>query len=201
MKKLKLALLAALGVASMNAMACYTVYDSGNRVIYHGEKAPVDMTRHLHETLPRGAHMVFDAASSCPALPVTQVPAQRTVAASARGPLLTDPQTARSLGLPHTVASSGAAVVPAQVVARLDLPSFSVVDVAYPVPTTTALASPMGGGAIDPTRVMGAGPAPGTLLAAPTQDMIDASRGTTTNRMRDQPLTVIDRGHDIRVRR
>ncbi|MEO5669178.1 MAG: hypothetical protein ABIR26_00675 [Ramlibacter sp.] len=66
--KLKLALLCAVGLASANAMACYTVYDRNDRVLYQGETAPVDMSRPLHETLGRsypGAQMVFDQAESC----------------------------------------------------------------------------------------------------------------------------------------
>src|SRR4051812_32748929 len=87
--KLKLALLCVLGIASANAMACYTVYDKSNRVVYSGTRAPVDMSLQIHETLPRvapGGHMVFDAGSDCPA----------TLGASAgsTSPLLTDRSTA-----------------------------------------------------------------------------------------------------------
>ena len=67
--KLKLALVCAIGLASVNAMACYTVYDRNNNVVYNAQTPPVDMTRPLHETLPAafpGGHMVFGAGADCP---------------------------------------------------------------------------------------------------------------------------------------
>lgn len=54
------------------AMACYTVYDRNNRVLYHAAAAPVDMRYQLHQTLPAvypGGHMVFSITdTSCPAV-------------------------------------------------------------------------------------------------------------------------------------
>ena len=67
--KFKLAFICFLGVSATNAMACYTVYDSFNRVIYNAQEAPVDMRRQLHETMPRtfpGGHMVFGSETDCP---------------------------------------------------------------------------------------------------------------------------------------
>ena len=53
MKHLKCLLLCSLlGSASMQAAACYTVYDPSDRVVYHESVPPVDMSRPLHETLP-----------------------------------------------------------------------------------------------------------------------------------------------------
>ena len=83
--KLKLALLCAIGLASANAMACYTVYDRNDRVLYQGESAPVDMSRPLHETLGRsypGAQMVFDQAANCSSVIIRQAPARAAAPAT-----------------------------------------------------------------------------------------------------------------------
>jgi hypothetical protein len=67
--KFKLLFLCTLGLAASNAMACYTVYDRFNRVVYSGQDAPVDMRYQLHETVPRvypGGHMVFGNETDCP---------------------------------------------------------------------------------------------------------------------------------------
>lgn len=75
---------ALLAVASVNAVACYTVYDRNNQVVYNAQTAPVDMRYQIHETLPRvfpGAHMVFDDSTDCP---VTQERAPRAGDAVAR---------------------------------------------------------------------------------------------------------------------
>ena len=69
--KLKLTLLCAIGLASANAMACYTVYDRNDRISYQGERPPVDMSRPLHETLGRaypGSQLVFDQSVDCSAV-------------------------------------------------------------------------------------------------------------------------------------
>ena len=75
MKHLKCLLLCALlGSASMQAAACYTVYDPSDRVVYHESVPPVDMSRPLHETLPArfpGGHMVFDTDTDCAHIIVT----------------------------------------------------------------------------------------------------------------------------------
>lgn len=76
--KLKLALLCVLGLASANALACYTVYDRSNRVMYQGAEPPVgvDMSQPLHRALERrypGAHMVFNAGDACEPVPFAQL--------------------------------------------------------------------------------------------------------------------------------
>ncbi|MET0311268.1 MAG: hypothetical protein ABW051_04405 [Burkholderiaceae bacterium] len=51
------------------AMACYTVYDSSNRVVYSAQEPPVDMQFQIHQVLPRvfpNAHMVFGDEPDCP---------------------------------------------------------------------------------------------------------------------------------------
>jgi len=59
-------------VFSGQAMACYTVYNRANQVIYKAMQAPVDMRYQLHQTLPAvfpGGHMVFSITDrDCPAV-------------------------------------------------------------------------------------------------------------------------------------
>ena len=86
--KLKLATLCGLVFAAFNASACYTVYDTNNRVIYQGEQAPVDMSVPLHNTLGKshpGAQMVFDQQATCREMPMSRL----TRTASADVPLNT----------------------------------------------------------------------------------------------------------------
>jgi hypothetical protein len=196
--KLKLALLAVLAAASANALACYTVYDRNERIVYNAQVPPVDMSLPLHETLPRvfpGGHMVFAANTDCPAN--VNVTAPRAMVVQRRGsssPLLTDESTARSMGLPHTQMASGAALVPAQAVARMDLPTFSVIPTGNDLAVASARSmstSAMGAGPANPalaTRTMGAGP-------APLQE-----RGSVITELRDPPVTIIQRGRDVIIR-
>ncbi len=75
---------ALLACASLNALACYTVYDRNNLIVYNAQTAPVDMRLQIHETLPRvfpGAHLVFDDSTDCP---ITQARAPRSGDAVAR---------------------------------------------------------------------------------------------------------------------
>jgi hypothetical protein len=65
------AALAALPLAllSLQASACYKVYDGANRVVYNAQQPPVNMSYNIHETLPQvypGGHMVFDMYIDCP---------------------------------------------------------------------------------------------------------------------------------------
>jgi hypothetical protein len=112
----KFLLVPLLALASVQAFACYTVYDRDNRVVWQGDKPPVDMSRPLHETLPArfpgNPSMVFDDSTSCPVV-ISSVaigaggPVTRT-----SSPLLTDERTARELGLPHRNIGRNVAVVP-----------------------------------------------------------------------------------------
>ncbi len=100
--------------AAPHALACFTVYDRDNRVVYNAQLPPVDMSQPLHQTLPAafpGGHMVFDTSIDCPRenLPM---PRPRVASSTGRSPLLTEPSTARSMGLQHTVLASGIAIVP-----------------------------------------------------------------------------------------
>ena len=137
MRRWKLALFASLvAVASFNASACYTVYDRSNRVVYHGQDAPVDMSRPIHETLPQrfpGGHMVFDTAVDCPAVNVTGLGNSRRNVTPLASPLLTDVQTAQKMHLPHTIVAGGVALVPPQQAAMA--PGVMV------IPSETTLAS------------------------------------------------------------
>src|SRR5690349_12794615 len=121
--KLKIALLAGLALAGANAMACYTVYDAQNRVVFQSVEAPVDMSLPLHTALERkfsrGASMVFNQGATCTPVSLAQVsrpavgviPANtirmersgRQMSPSSSAPLLTDRETAQRQGLPHTV--------------------------------------------------------------------------------------------------
>jgi hypothetical protein len=72
-------------IFSGQALACYTVYNRANQVVYQALAAPVDMRYQLHETLPSafpGGHMVFSITdTSCPQVNTTRVVnANRTAA-------------------------------------------------------------------------------------------------------------------------
>ncbi len=78
---MKTAIQAALGallltVFSAQALACYTVYNRANQVIYRAMEAPVDMRYQLHQTLPavfNDGHMVFSITdTNCPAVNATR---------------------------------------------------------------------------------------------------------------------------------
>ena len=106
-----LAVLATL--AAGQAMACFTVYDRDNRIVYNDPKPPVDMSKPLHETLQKaypGGHLVFARGGDCP----TDVarPPVRTGVRPGSSPLLTDARTAASMGLPHTPLGNGVVLVP-----------------------------------------------------------------------------------------
>jgi hypothetical protein len=50
------------------AMACYTVYNPSNQVVYAGPDTPIDMSYQIHQRLPAafpGGHMVFNLSSDC----------------------------------------------------------------------------------------------------------------------------------------
>jgi hypothetical protein len=98
-----------LALASAQAMACYTVYDRSNQVVYQGEEPPVDMSLPLHEALaPRfpGASMIFDASTACQSVVTSRAP---SVAGGT--PLWTNVQTAKAMRVPHTQLARGIALV------------------------------------------------------------------------------------------
>lgn len=196
--KLKATLLCGLLLTGANAMACFTVYDGNNRVIYRGADAPVDMSLPLHQAVaqrfPAGSSLVFDQTATCTPVSIAQVARPtgamvppntlrmertgRTVTSpsSSASPLLTDRQTAQRNNLPHTVVAGDIVMVPAQAAARLDLPSFTV------IPADVAVArAPVGPN----TSVLGGPAGPDTVITE----------------MRDPPMTIIQRGGRTTVQR
>lgn len=110
--KLKLALLFAFGLASVNAMACYTVYDRAGHIVYNAQTPPIDMSRPIHESLPAvypGATMVFDLSNDCPREQPARMVADPPPAKPS--PLLTDRKTAAQMDVPHTILPSGVALI------------------------------------------------------------------------------------------
>ena len=197
--KMKLALLGGLLLAGANAMACYTVYDAGSRVVYQGTAPPVDMSLPLHEALPkrfeRGAQMVFNQSASCQPVGLGQVPRptgtdaplntirmERTNArpsSSAPSPLFTDRLTAERAQLPHTQVAGDIVRVPPMAADRAMHAGVSV------LPATPFAAAPVA----PDTWALGAGAAvTAPRLAAPGT----RSRVVITE-MRDPPVTVIER--------
>jgi hypothetical protein len=203
--KLRICLLLAslLGAASPGAMACYTVYDASNRVVYQGEDAPVDMSLPTYRTLKPGVHMVFDQATACrpvgfadmarpagiAAAPNTAVmgagPAMIPAAAPARraappsnAPLLTDRRTALANKVPYTVMSGDVVLVPAEYASRVVAPTVNVIPPAVPVATIPA------------TSVMG-GP------AAPARGRAE----TVITELHNPPVVVEQRGNQVMVNR
>ena len=141
--KLKLGFLCGLLLAGANAMACYTVYDANNRVVYRGLETPVDMSLPLREALsgrfPAGSSMVFDQSATCSPVGIAQVARPSTSAVP--------PNTIRMERTGRQLSPSSAA---------------------------------------PDTSVLGAGP---------------AKPQTVITEMRDPPVTIIQRGNDVSVRR
>ena len=176
--KLKIALLAGLALAGANAMACYTVYDSSNRVVFQSTEAPVDMSQPLHAALARrfspGASMVFNQGATCTPVTLAQVarpttgvvplntirmePSAKPASPSSGAPLLTDRATAQRERLPHTVVGNNIVMVqgPAAERAVANMGTMTV------IPADTAVArAPVG----PDTRMMGGAPArPQTVI-------------------------------------
>jgi hypothetical protein len=204
--KAKIALLGGgLLLAGANAMACYTVYDGGSRIVYQGVEAPVDMSLPLHTALaqrfPRGAQMVFDQTAICTPVGLGQLPRpagadappntirlERNGAAgassSAPAPLLTDKTTAERANLPHTDVASNVVVVPPAVAERAMHASVTV------LPATTFAGNTANTGVPD-TTALGAGPA---RLAAPTASPRPpgSKPNVVITEMRDPPVTIIE---------
>ena len=109
--KTKLALMILLGASATNVLACYTVYDRSNTIVYYAQTPPVDMTPPFNARLQQrfpGSHMVFGTSTDCPAKQAGYNP---TRAAPSSAPLFTDKQTAEDMKLAHTVLPNGSVVV------------------------------------------------------------------------------------------
>ena len=103
-----------LGSASFNALACYTVYDRSNRIVYHAQLPPVDMSLPLHQTVPvrfPDGHLVFDNSTSCPVNNIEQPAAITTRREGTGVPLLTDRRTAATMKGAYEVLPNGAALI------------------------------------------------------------------------------------------
>lgn len=110
--KTKLALMILLSAAATQSLACYTVYDRSNKIVYYAQTPPVDMTPPVNDRLQQrfpGSHMVFGSATDCPAKQAGYNPAKPP---PSNAPLFTDKQTAEEMKLAHTVLPNGAVVVP-----------------------------------------------------------------------------------------
>lgn len=178
---IRTALIAALCCVAGPVLACYTVYDRDNRVLYNAEVPPVDMSRPLSETVPAAfpsGHLVFGAGGSCPSAN-EPAPRMRMASTNGKSPLLTDPGTARSLGLPHTMLANGVAVVQE----RPDnmRPGLVLADSGLPQGGTTAMGA---GPARNPTSAMGAGPARGPVITEMHNPPITAVQPAPMNRSR-----------------
>lgn len=165
--RLAAVLLAVLGAGP--ALACFTVYDRNNNVVYNAKMPPVDMSRPLHETMLDaypGGQLVFGTEQGCPA--TNTAGRTRLTSSSGKAPLLTDAATARELGLPHTMLRGNVAMVP-------DTP-----DTMHPGVVVAESGLPPVAGAND-TRMMGAAPAPQRKPA------------TVITEMHNPPLTAVQR--------
>lgn len=190
--KAKLALLGGLLLAGANAMACYTVYDGSNRIVYQGLESPVDMSLPLKEALaqrfPRGAQMVFDQSATCRPVGLAELPRptgtdvppntirlertrMQSPSSSSPAPLFTDRQTAERAGLPHTQVAGDIVMVPPDAAERAMHASVTVLPA-----SAFASAAP----AAPDTRALGAGPA-GTK-----------PKNVVITELRDPPITVIE---------
>lgn len=178
---IRTALVAAICCAAGPVLACYTVYDRDNRILYNAEVPPVDMSRPLSETVPAafpGGHLVFGAGGSCPSAN-EPAPRMRMASTNGKSPLLTDAGTARSLGLPHTVLANGVAVVKERPDAMR--PGLVLADSGLPQGGTAAMGA---GPARNPTSAMGGAPA----------------RGPVITEMHNPPITAVQPGPASRAR-
>lgn len=92
-------------LAMSPAMACYTVYNPANQVMYSGETPPIDMSYQIHEKLPAvfpTGHLVFGVDNDCPsidarktALQVTNVAAVSRASTARSAPRMTRAQRER----------------------------------------------------------------------------------------------------------
>jgi hypothetical protein len=143
----QLLLASLLSAASLPALACYTVYDRDNRILYQSDRPPVDMSRPLHETLPQrfpGGQLVFDLSAECPVISPVAIgdggPSTRT-----SSPLLTDERTAKAIGAPHRTVNGVAVIAPSEVQMKPGVTVIPATSVASKSPSGTAV---LGGPAV-----------------------------------------------------
>jgi len=211
--KSKLALLLGLALVGAKAMACYTVYDSRDRVLYNGIDAPVDMRLQLHDALrsrgyPAGSRMEFDLSSACPRVAlgalarptgsdvplnhlVMERPATRATVARSEppAPLFTNRETAETSHLPHVQVAGDIVMVPPQAADRAIKPTVTVL----PAPTFVAAAP-----AAPDTKALGAGPA-GYSGARAAAVVPQGRRQVVITELRDPPVTIVNNGGSVTV--
>jgi hypothetical protein len=140
-----LALFALFGVAAGHSVACFTVYDRTNAIVYYAQTPPIDMTPPFNDKLQKafpGSHLVFGDTTGCPVKQAGYNPARPPAASS---PLFTDKRTAEELKLNHTVLPNGAAMVPKPPTSMR--PGFTVMNLGGQgaAPAAASLASPAKG--------------------------------------------------------
>ena len=81
------------------ALACYTVYNRANQVVYHAMQAPVNMSYQLHQTIPGfypGGHLVFSISDTdCPKVNLTRSNATGVAYAAGPGQTMPEPRPRR----------------------------------------------------------------------------------------------------------
>ncbi|RYG09737.1 MAG: hypothetical protein EON92_14085 [Burkholderiales bacterium] len=80
------------------AMACFTVYNTANQVVYSGAEPPIDMSYQIHQRLPAvfpGGHMVFGLDRDCPSIDLRRQASARYVTVSAGGQAMRTPRPDR----------------------------------------------------------------------------------------------------------
>lgn len=120
-----------LATASLQAGACYTVYDASNQIVYNARTAPVDMSQPISQTLPKvfpGGHLVVTDSTDCPRGQPAPLVSDRT----GNAPLLTDRRTAAAMNVPHTILASGVALV-----RNAEAPNVNAAPVALAAPPRT----------------------------------------------------------------
>ena len=81
------------------ALACYTVYNPANQVVYHAATAPVNMSFQLHQTMPGfypGGHLVFSISdTNCPKVNLTRSNVAGVAYAAGPGQTMPEPRPRR----------------------------------------------------------------------------------------------------------
>ena len=205
--KFKLALIGFLALAAGQAMACYTVYDANNRVLYQSAQPPVDMSRPLHETLQRrypGSSLVFEQGAACTSLGVAQArPGSNNsssagtvpnTAAMGAGPARVAPAVRTPTAPQRLMVRDASPLLTDQATAKaMHLPYTSLGGQIVMVPGEAA------GGAVRPsvTVVPSGLPARGAATSAAT---VAAPRAETMiTELRDPPMTIVQRGAETTV--
>jgi hypothetical protein len=193
-----------LGAASLNAMACYTVYDNTNRVLYQGQTSPVDLSKPLHETLGRthpGAHMVFEQDASCRPVGIAQMARANGPAAAPHTAVMGANSSTAVMGAGPARVTTARAAAPGSAplltdrrTAMANKVPFTVLSgevVVVPASYAGRLAAPavtVVPAVASPSRVSSASPAPQIVR-----------QGAMITELRDPPMTIVQRGDQLAV--